>query len=57
MNLERRKIKPGSLITGTNYKVVRFIGAGAMGAVYEVLHNELDKLFVVKMLHADFGAA
>jgi serine/threonine protein kinase len=53
MNSRRRKFKPGSTISGTQYKVVRYVGAGAMGAVYEVLHCELDKSFVMKVLHQD----
>ena len=53
MSQGRRKFKPGTTISGTNYRVIRFIGSGAMGAVYEVLHSELDKVFVVKVLHQD----
>ena len=53
MSQRRRKYKPGSVISGTNYKVIRHIGSGAMGAVYEALHCELNKMFVVKVLHQD----
>lgn len=53
MNQQRRRFEPGTTISGTNYKIIRFIGSGAMGAVYEVLHRELDKVFVIKVLHQD----
>ncbi len=53
MSQRRRKFKPGSVISGTNYKVIRHIGSGAMGAVYEAVHCELNKIFVVKVLHQD----
>jgi len=53
MSQRRRKYMPGSVISGTNYKVLRHIGSGAMGAVYEALHCELKKVFVIKVLHHD----
>ncbi len=53
MSQRRRKYKPGSVISGTSYKVLRHIGSGAMGAVYEALHCELNKAFVIKVLHHD----
>jgi eukaryotic-like serine/threonine-protein kinase len=53
VSLQRRRFKPGSMIPGTNYRVLRPIGSGAMGAVYEVMHGELDKVFVMKVLHHD----
>ncbi len=49
----RRRYRPGSKLSGTSYRVVRFIGSGAMGAVYEVHHEELGKNFVIKALHQD----
>lgn len=53
MSQRRRKFRPGSVISGTNYRVLRFLGSGAMGAVYEVMHGHLDKIFVIKVLHHD----
>ncbi len=53
MSLPRHRFKPGSIVPGTNYRVLRPIGSGAMGAVYEVMHGELDKVFVMKVLHRD----
>lgn len=40
----------GQLIAGTPYRVRGLIGSGGMGSVYEVEHEELGKLFVLKAL-------
>jgi serine/threonine protein kinase len=37
------------------YKVVRQLGAGAMGAVYEVEHLRLGKRFAMKVIHAELS--
>lgn len=47
---ESREFQDGELIAGTRYRVVRLIGVGGMGSVYEVEHIELGKRFVLKAL-------
>jgi len=47
---EFREFQDGELIAGTRYRVVRLIGVGGMGSVYEVEHIELGKRFVLKAL-------
>ncbi len=47
---EFREFQDGELIGGTRYRVVRLIGVGGMGSVYEVEHVELGKRFVLKAL-------
>ncbi|HWZ92496.1 MAG TPA: protein kinase [Polyangiaceae bacterium] len=47
---EFREFQDGELIAGTRYRVVRLIGVGGMGSVYEVEHVELGKRFVLKAL-------
>ena len=47
---EFREFQDGELISGTRYRVVRLIGVGGMGSVYEVEHIELGKRFVLKAL-------
>jgi serine/threonine protein kinase len=42
----------GALIPGTKYKVIRKLGAGGMGIVYEVEDTTIDKRYVLKTLHA-----
>lgn len=45
---------PGDIIrAAADYKVVRHLGAGGMGAVYGVEHCELYRPFAIKLLHAD----
>ena len=47
---EFREFQDGELVAGTRYRVVRLIGVGGMGSVYEVEHIELGKRFVLKAL-------
>src|SRR5690606_13880657 len=46
----------GQLIAGTPYRVRGLIGSGGMGSVYEVEHEELGKLFVLKALRPQLVA-
>ncbi len=47
---EFREFQDGDVIAGTRYRVIRLIGVGGMGSVYEVEHMELGKRFVLKAL-------
>lgn len=49
-------LSEGELIPGTRYRVVRLLGSGGMGSVYEVEHLELGKRFVLKTLLSDLSA-
>jgi eukaryotic-like serine/threonine-protein kinase len=40
-------------VIGDKYDVVRFLGEGGMGAVYEVKHRVIGRHFAIKFLHAD----
>jgi hypothetical protein len=44
---------PGALIVGTRYRVVRPIGEGGMGWLFDVEHVELGKRFVLKVLRPE----
>jgi serine/threonine protein kinase len=46
----QREFQDGELIPGTRFRVVRMIGQGGAGHVYEVVHVELEKRFVLKAL-------
>ncbi|HTM44617.1 MAG TPA: serine/threonine-protein kinase [Polyangiaceae bacterium] len=46
----RQHFDEGQRIAGTKYRVVRLLGSGGMGSVYEVEHEELGKRFVLKTL-------
>jgi serine/threonine-protein kinase len=38
-----------------SYEIVRVLGEGAMGKVYEAKHTRLPKRYAIKMLHADLA--
>ena len=38
------------------YRIVRLIGAGGMGAVYEATHRDLKKRVAIKTLHPQVAA-
>ncbi len=45
-----REYQDGEIVPGTSYCVIRLIGAGGMGSVYEVEHIELGRRYVLKSL-------
>src|SRR6186713_843298 len=47
---EAREFQDGEVIAGTRYRVLKLIGVGGMGSVYQVEHVELGKHFVLKAL-------
>ena len=42
-------------LLGGRYEVIRAIGAGAMGQVFEARHVATDRRVAVKLLHASVG--
>ena len=44
--------EPNKMIPGTVYQVVRLLGQGGMGTVYEVEDTTVGKRYVLKTLHA-----
>jgi eukaryotic-like serine/threonine-protein kinase len=48
-----RDYRPGEHVPGTVYRVVRLIGAGGMGTVYDVEDTTVGKRYVLKTLHPD----
>ena len=47
--------QPGQQIPGTVYKVLKVLGQGGMGTVYEVEDTTLGKRYVLKTLQADLA--
>ncbi|MBI5537897.1 MAG: protein kinase [Deltaproteobacteria bacterium] len=46
---------PGQLVPGTVYRIVRPLGQGGMGEVYEVEHDNLGQRRALKVLARDFA--
>ena len=44
------QLEPGDRVPGTRYQIVRFIGDGGMGAVYEAQHLDLERRVALKIL-------
>jgi serine/threonine protein kinase len=51
-----RDYEPGEQVPGTVYQVLRVIGVGGMGTVYDVEDTSVGKRFVLKTLHPQLGA-
>jgi serine/threonine protein kinase/tetratricopeptide (TPR) repeat protein len=47
---KQERFAEGETIPGTRYRVVRFIGDGGMGAVYEAAHLDLERRVAAKIL-------
>jgi serine/threonine-protein kinase len=45
-----REYQDDEIVPGTPYRVIRLMGAGGMGSVYEVEHIELGRRYVLKSL-------
>lgn len=43
------------LVVGGRYKIVRTLGAGGMGAVYEAVHEVIGRKVAIKCLHREFA--
>jgi serine/threonine-protein kinase len=54
--MRSRDYQPGEQVPGTVYKVLRLIGAGGMGTVYDVEDTTIGKRYVLKVLHPKLGA-
>src|SRR5690348_12938105 len=46
------QLAPGSLLA-QRYKIIRLLGQGGMGAVYQAFDSELDRTVAVKVIRAD----
>lgn len=38
------------------YRIIRTLGQGAMGAVYECAHDAIERRFALKVLHTSLAA-
>jgi serine/threonine protein kinase len=49
------ELEVGDRVPGTRYQIVRFIGDGGMGAVYEAQHLDLERRVALKILLPDLS--
>jgi serine/threonine protein kinase/tetratricopeptide (TPR) repeat protein len=47
------RLLPGRLVPGTRYRIVRWLGEGGMGVVYEVEHADIERRAALKILRVD----
>src|SRR5262252_1935267 len=52
MGQQQFRYRPGQMVPGTGLKVIRPLGSGGMGAVYEVEETSVEAPFVMKVVHA-----
>jgi len=51
----RVRLVPGRVIPGTRFKILRWLGEGGMGVVYEVEHIDLEQRRALKILRFDLS--
>jgi serine/threonine protein kinase len=50
---EEFRFDPGLVIPGTRYRLVRWLGDGGMGVVYEAEHVDIERRVAVKVLRLE----
>lgn len=49
------RLNPGSVVPGTRYRIVRWLGEGGMGVVYEAEHLDIERRAAFKILRFDLS--
>lgn len=52
---QRLRLVAGRMIPGTRYRIIRWLGEGGMGVVYEVENIDIEKNFALKVLRFDLS--
>lgn len=48
-------LRPGEIVPGTRYELVRWLGDGGMGVVYEARHVDIDRTVALKILRPNIS--
>jgi serine/threonine protein kinase/tetratricopeptide (TPR) repeat protein len=51
----RIRLVPGKVVPGTRYRIIRWLGEGGMGVVYEAEHIDIDRKVALKILRFDLS--
>lgn len=51
----KMRLVPGKVIPGTRYKILRWLGEGGMGVVYEAAHVDIERRSALKILRFDLS--
>ena len=49
------RLSSGELVPGTRYRIVRWIGEGGMGQVFEAVHVDIQRKVALKVLRSKLG--
>jgi tetratricopeptide (TPR) repeat protein len=51
----RIRLVPGKVVPGTRYRILRWLGEGGMGVVYEAEHIDIERRVALKILRFDLS--
>ena len=53
--VEKVRLTAGKVVPGTRYKIIRWVGEGGMGVVYEAEHVDIERRVALKILRFDLS--